>query len=491
MSLLVGAASNAGGGYNLENSLRFRSSASAYLERTPATAGNLQTWTWSAWVKRGELGPSQNLFACDIPPDDENFHQISFNGTNQLDFLCYIGGAAGRLKTTQVFRDPSAWYHIVIVWDTTNATSTDRMRIYVNGDRITSFETTTYPSLNLNGIINSADVHTIGTLYYNLSNIQYLDGYLTEVNFVDGQALTASDFGETNEDTGVWQPAKYTGTYGTNGFYLPMNQTVETYSADYLVVAGGGGGSARLAGGGGAGGLLTGTTTLIGETVYTVTVGAGGAGGTGPIGVGGVGSSGGNSSALGITAFGGGGGAHYTAGSAVSGGSGGGGTYNGVSGAAGTAGQGSAGGNGNGNVSGAGGGGAGAVGGDAAATNAGGAGGAGLASSITGSSIYYAGGGGGAGSNVPGAGGIGGGGAGTGSDDTPAGSGSVNTGGGGGGTRSASDTIVTVGGAGGSGVVILRVPTTNYTGTVTGSPTVTTDGSDTVIQFTASGSYTA
>jgi hypothetical protein len=490
MSLLVGAASNAGGGYNLENSLRFRSSASAYLNRTPATASNRKTWTMSMWVKRGNNAYQQLAFASESPTYADPICEIGFSSDN-IDLFQYTSSFDFRLITTQVFRDPSAWYHIVWSVDTTQATSTNRVKLYVNGEQVTSFTTATYPSLNFDTAFNYTGPHLISARGAGGTEQEFFDGYMTEINFVDGQQLTPSDFGDTNSTTGVWQPARYTGTYGTNGFYLPMNQTVETYSADYLVVAGGGGGSARLAGGGGAGGLLTGTTTLIGETVYTVTVGAGGAGGTGPIGVGGVGSSGGNSSALGITAFGGGGGAHYTAGSAVSGGSGGGGTYNGVSGAAGTAGQGSAGGNGNGNVSGAGGGGAGAVGGDAAATNAGGAGGAGLASSITGSSIYYAGGGGGAGSNVPGAGGIGGGGAGTGFDDTPAGSGGVNTGGGGGGTRSASDTIVTVGGAGGSGVVILRVPTTNYTGTVTGSPTVTTDGSDTVIQFNANGSYTA
>ena len=489
MSLLVGAASNAGGGYNLENSLRFRSSATAYLSRTPTVAGNRKTWTWSAWVKRGALTTTQHIMMAGTSGVNDTGIYLSASRDDIGFYTRTSSTIQGFLITTAIYRDPSAWYHLVFVYDSPQATASNRMKLYVNGEQITTFNTETYPAQNTDSYCNATSIlNTIGSS--SVPSYSF-DGYLTEINFVDGQALTASDFGETNEDTGVWQPAKYTGSYGTNGFYLPMNKTVETYNADYLVVAGGGGGSARIGGGGGAGGLLTGTTTLIGETVYTVTVGDGGAGGTGPVGVGGVGSSGGNSSALGISTSGGGGGAHYTAGSAVSGGSGGGGTYNGVSGAAGTAGQGYAGGNGNGNVAGAGGGGAGAVGQNAQASNTGGAGGAGLASSITGSSIYYAGGGGGAGSNVPGAGGIGGGGAGTGFDDTPAGSGGVNTGGGGGGTRSATDTVATVGGAGGSGVVILRVATAKYTGTTTGSPTVTTDGSDTVVKFTVDGSYTA
>jgi hypothetical protein len=119
--------------------------------------------------------------------------------------------------TTQVFRDPSAWYHIVVAIDTTQATAANRVKLYVNGEQVTSLSTT-YPALNADMPINNTLPHALNG--YIVSGIQYLDGYLTEVNFVDGQALTPSDFGETNEDTGVWQPIEYTGTYGTNGFYL-------------------------------------------------------------------------------------------------------------------------------------------------------------------------------------------------------------------------------------------------------------------------------
>jgi hypothetical protein len=204
--------------YNLTRSLRFRASASAYLNRTPASAGNRKTWTWSAWVKRGTLGSNQVLFISKPSgTSDATFTDIAFSSSNTL----LISGYSVQWRnTTQVFRDPSAWYHIVVAWDTTQATASNRVKVYVNGSQITAFGTTFDPSLNFDGAINQADVHAFcaadGYSY------GYFDGYLTEVNFIDGQALTPSSFGSTNALTGVWQPARYGGAYGTNGFYLPF-----------------------------------------------------------------------------------------------------------------------------------------------------------------------------------------------------------------------------------------------------------------------------
>ena len=264
------------------------------------------------------------------------------------------------------------------------------------------------------------------------------------------------------------------------------DETPQIYDAEYLVVAGGGGAGKPFdnrSGGGGAGGLLTnygGTAiSFTGGVTYTVTVGAGGAGGSTNTGTQGSNSVLSGSDITTITSIGGGGGGGQTP---TTGGSGGGGGDT-ESGAAGTVGQGNAGGNGTpgGTAAGGGGGGAGAVGGNSSSST-GGAGGNGLANSITGSSVTYAGGGGGICENgTGGSGGSGGGGAGT---NGAGGDGTANLGGGGGaGHTSAGD--------GGSGVVILRVATAKYSGTTTGSPTVTTDGSDTIIKFNASGSYTA
>ena len=275
-----------------------------------------------------------------------------------------------------------------------------------------------------------------------------------------------------------------------------------TYSASYLTVSGGGGGGAG-GGGAGAGGLLSGTTTLAAGTIYSITVGAGGAGAPSANNSTSVqGTNGGSSVFSSVSPVGGGGGGSVNTSttsinSGKSGGSGGGGSVASISGSggAGTSGQGFAGGN---NAAagpaygGGGGGGSSAV-GSAGSSGGGGNGGAGTASSITGSSVTYAGGGGG-GSYTSGSGGSGGsGGGGAGGQNTVAGTAATtNTGGGGGGGGQSNAALnATNGGNGGSGVVILSVPTAIYSGTTTGSPTVTTSGANTIIKFTASGSYTA
>jgi hypothetical protein len=138
------------------------------------------------------------------------------------------------LATSAVYRDVSAWYHIVVAVDTTQATASNRVKIYVNGVQVTAFGTATYPTQNYNTSINASGANFLGASHV---PSEYFDGYLTEINFIDGQALTPSSFGETNQFTGVWQPRKYTGTYGTNGFYLNFsdnsNNTAATIGKDY------------------------------------------------------------------------------------------------------------------------------------------------------------------------------------------------------------------------------------------------------------------
>ena len=228
MTLPVVFTANGQVGYNLTKSLRFRSSASAYLNRTPASAGNRKTMTFSFWVKRGLMSSTQqNMISAGTGGDN----YIAWSSTNDyIEMNFRNGGSASNvfLITTQVFRDPSAWYHIVLAIDTTQATASNRVKLYVNGSQVTAFGTTTYPTQNndLNGFNNNV-IHHIGQSGVGGFNF-YLDGYLAEVNFIDGQALTPSSFGETSTTTGVWQPKKYTGTYGTNGLYLPFTDTIST-----------------------------------------------------------------------------------------------------------------------------------------------------------------------------------------------------------------------------------------------------------------------
>ena len=210
------------GSFQVSNSLRFRSSATAYLNRTPASAGNRQTWTWSGWVKRGTLGAPQVLFDCDGGVTDTTFGIFGFTGSDTFEFLPY---EFQWRATTQVFRDPSAWYHLVVAFDTTQAVAANRIKIYLNGTQITAFSVSNNPTQNASYGINQAAVHNIAKLY---GGRGYFDGYMAEVNFIDGQALTPSSFGSINATTGVWQPARYTGSYGTNGFYLKFNNGIST-----------------------------------------------------------------------------------------------------------------------------------------------------------------------------------------------------------------------------------------------------------------------
>ena len=208
-------------GYFLGQSLRFRESASAYLERTPVTLGNKQTWTWSGWVKRGNVAASSYycLFGVDgVTPNNRT--EISFS-SNAIYIYEEVSSATIALTTTGLFRDPSAWYHIVVAIDTTQATSSDRVKLYVNGEQITSFSSATYPSLNYNTFVNSTNTHVIGARRYAGGTVnKYFDGYMGDVYLIDGQALTPSYFGKTDPSTGSWIPKKYSGTYGTNGFKL-------------------------------------------------------------------------------------------------------------------------------------------------------------------------------------------------------------------------------------------------------------------------------
>lgn len=206
--------------YPVNNSLRFRSSASAYLNRTFGSPTNNAVWTVSMWVKRGALGTQTSLLGANAAG---NYFSFTFLSDNTLR-MNIANGTQGQLVTTQVFRDPSSWYHIVLAYDSPQATASNRVKIYVNGVQITSFSTATYPTQNLAPEWNqSARTGTIAT-----AATEYLDCYMAEVNFIDGQALTPSSFGAYDAVTGVWQPALYTGIYGTNGFYLKFASTGST-----------------------------------------------------------------------------------------------------------------------------------------------------------------------------------------------------------------------------------------------------------------------
>lgn len=210
--------------YSVYNSLRFRSSATAYLNRTPASAGNQQKFTLSFWVKIGQLGTGPTLFTAGANSTTAGYFTVYFDNTNVFGVIVRDGATSKTFLTAAVYRDPSSWYHIVVAVDTTQTTAANQIKLYVNGVLI-GWNSSTALTVSMNTLVNSTSTQQIGVYRDGSGNfIAYLDGYLAEFNLVDAQQLTPSSFGAYNS-FGVWQPARYTGTYGTNGFYLKFSDT--------------------------------------------------------------------------------------------------------------------------------------------------------------------------------------------------------------------------------------------------------------------------
>ena len=200
----------------INQSLRFEDGDSAHLIRTPSSSGDRKTFTISFWTKRANLStPTPFLFDAYNASTENSF--LRFNSDDTLRFSNEISSSfTCTIVTNQVFRDTANWYHIVLAVDTTQSTASNRVKIYVNGEQITSFSSSDYPSLNENTSFNNTVQHTISRA---IEYSRYYDGYMAEVNFIDGTALTPSSFGETKN--GVWIPKAISGlTYGTNGYRL-------------------------------------------------------------------------------------------------------------------------------------------------------------------------------------------------------------------------------------------------------------------------------
>jgi hypothetical protein len=223
----------AAGGYAIQRSLRFNAPDSSFLSRTPASAGNRKTWTWAGWVKRSKLGARYGLFAAGSDGCEFFFEQSA--GADKLHFYYYNNSASayqGQCITTGLFRDPSAWYHVVLAVDTTQGTASNRCKIYVNGvEQATSFTTNFSSSADLD--VNNTVSHKIGGSNSGGGAFSF-DGLLADIHFIDGQALDPTSFGAFSATTGVWMPKAYTGSYGTNGFHLDFadNSTAAALGTD-------------------------------------------------------------------------------------------------------------------------------------------------------------------------------------------------------------------------------------------------------------------
>jgi hypothetical protein len=314
-------------------SLRFNSADTAYLSRTPSSAGDRRTWTVSFWIKKVKNYSAGSFYR--IFGQAEATH-IYFYGDNIYFDISTTGSAIGRRWTNQVFRDNSAFFHCVCACDTTASTASERMRMYINGSEVTSFSFTTDPSQNVETSMNTTNIHTIG---YRTSAQGSaggaLDAYIADFYLIDGSALDPTSFGAF-DDNGVWQAAAYTGTFGTNGFHLdfadgsdlgddnsgnsndwtPNNlkgtltalqghKGGDTYVYSASNSGGGGGGGAGAAGGDAISGSTAGyggagrQSSITGTATYYGGGGGGGswgtAGGAGGVGGGGAGKLGGSS----------------------------------------------------------------------------------------------------------------------------------------------------------------------------------------------------
>jgi hypothetical protein len=200
--------------YFLQRSVRLRSSAQAYFSRTPPSSGNTKTFTFNLWIKRGFLSTNQDIYFTNA--GGGTFAAISWTTSNAITFTSVNSSvASAELVTAAVYRDVSSWYMLTFVADTTQATASNRVKIFVNGVQVTALNTATYPALNYDFQMNNTLVQNIGRPATFPS-----DFYIAEVNFINGQALTPSSFGQTDPITGVLQPKEYTGAYGTTGYYL-------------------------------------------------------------------------------------------------------------------------------------------------------------------------------------------------------------------------------------------------------------------------------
>jgi hypothetical protein len=193
--------------------------ATTYLTRTPGSAGNRNKWTLSGWLKRSQTSAEEVMFSAYQSNDYYTFLRFEADGTIKFRDN-YTGSANLNLDTNAVYRDTSAWYHVVAVYDKDNATSADKAILYINGERVTSFSTATYPSQS-----STWNVDNIAAQIGSLNTGQYWNGSMAMVQFVDGQAYDATYFGSTDSTTGIWTPqaSSTISSYGTNGFKLKMD----------------------------------------------------------------------------------------------------------------------------------------------------------------------------------------------------------------------------------------------------------------------------
>ena len=219
--LLLASAAAADAAAGPIKSVRFNSADSAYLNRTPSSAGNRKTFTFAFWIKKVTTSTTKRIFNCGpytAGTGYRSFNIVANGGTPDPFYMWdYSSSYKINLVADVAHRDDSAWYHLVWAVDTTQATESDRVKLYINGTQFTNFATggvgAVYPAQNYETGVGVAEEMRIGVRENKTS--QFLDGYLADFYYIDGSALDATSFGAF-DDSGVWQSASYSGTFGTN-----------------------------------------------------------------------------------------------------------------------------------------------------------------------------------------------------------------------------------------------------------------------------------
>jgi len=213
-------------GFDVANSCRFDDGSSDHMHKTPGSAGSRIKWTLSVWLKRGALG-QMPIFA--VPGGDtNNYDEFYFNDSNKIQYSAMVSGTQYALRTKRMFRDPTAWMHLALIYDSNNGTAGDRMQLWVNGVRTAEgdMEDTTFKDAqNYSSSINNDKIHYLGKVTTNTAGI--FDGHMAQVVFQNNNADSPVDkFGEFDEDSGIWKPINVSGlTLGTNGFYLDFEDS--------------------------------------------------------------------------------------------------------------------------------------------------------------------------------------------------------------------------------------------------------------------------
>ena len=223
MPLILGTNSIKDTGYEVANSCRFNDDSDDHLDRTPSSSGNRRTWTWSCWFKRASFTSNSRVFVA--YSDNSNRVEIGIHNETVNCFRVELlsSSSNSELQTNAVFRDPSAWFHAVVAVDTTQGTDSNRVKLYINGTQVTSFQTESYPTQNTEYVINHTVEHNIGK---SINFARPYDGYMCEVVLIDGQQLDPTSFGEFDSDSNIWKPIDVSGlTFGTNGFYLDFENS--------------------------------------------------------------------------------------------------------------------------------------------------------------------------------------------------------------------------------------------------------------------------